>query len=105
MNSNSPISEQYRIAAKEWAAADNAARMLEESKTAVLSQRIKALGDIPHNRAERDVKASEEWQEYITSMVNERGRANLLKVKLEYIRMKFQEWSSANADKRAEMRL
>ncbi len=105
MNSNTPISEQYRLAAQEWSAANTAASMLEESKTSVLSQRIKALGDIPHNRAERDVKASPAWQEYITSMVNERGRANLLKVKLEYIRMKFQEWNSANADKRVEMRL
>jgi hypothetical protein len=31
--------------------------------------------------------------------------AALLKVQLEYIRMKFMEWNSENATKRAEMKL
>lgn len=79
--------------------------MLEETKTAVLAQRMAALGDMPVNRAEQIVKASPEWHEWIVGMVNARTVANLAKVKLEWVRMRFQEWQSENATKRAEMRL
>ena len=61
-----PISEQFRIVAKDWVAMDGAARMLEESKTAVQSQMMKALGDKPAAHAERDVKASPEWADYLS---------------------------------------
>lgn len=102
---NLPVSEQYRIAAKDWVAKDGAARMLEETKTAVLSQRKAALGDIPDSHAEKIVKASEEWADFIKQMVEARSAANLARVKLEYLRMKFSEWQSGDANKRAEMRL
>ncbi len=104
-NANLPWSEQFRIVAKEWVDLDRAATLLEETKTLVLSQKIKALGDIAHNRAEAAVKASPEWLDYVTRMVEARSAANLKKVQMEYLRMKFQEWSSENASRRAEMRL
>lgn len=103
--SNLPWSEQFRIVAREWVELDKAATMLEETKSAVLSQRMAAHGDIPVNRAEREVKSSPEWQDYIKAMVDARSQANLKKVQLEYLRMKFQEWSSENANRRAEMRI
>lgn len=102
---NRPISEQFRLVAKQWVDADNAARMLEESKTAVLSQRMAQLGDVPVSHAEREVKSSQEWQDWIKGMVEARTRANLLKVQLEYIRMQFNEAQSFEATKRAEMKL
>jgi predicted hydrolase (HD superfamily) len=105
MISNEPISEQFRIVAKEWVAADSAANLLEESKSATLSQRMMALGDMPVSRAEMTVKASTEWTGYLEAMNAARERANLLKVKLEYLRMRFSENQSAEASKRAEMRL
>ena len=102
---NLPWSEQFRIVAKEWVTADGSARLLEESKTAVLSQMMKALGDKPAAHAERDVKSSREWSDYLAKMTDARTAANMKKVNMEYLRMKFQEWSSENANKRAEMRL
>jgi hypothetical protein len=102
---NNPISEQFRLAAKSWVEADNAARMLEETKTAVLSQMMKALGDIPAAHAERDVKASPEWHQHISKMVEARSEANFLKVKMEFLRMKFNEQQSFEATARAERRL
>ena len=105
MNSNQPMSEQFRICAKAWADAEAAASLLEESKSAVLAQRMAALGDVPINRAERDVKSSEEWGDYIKKMCDARANANLAKVKLEFIRMKFHEQNSHEATRRAEMRL
>jgi len=104
-NSNNPISEQYRVIAKEWVDADSAARLLEETKTAVLAQRMKALGDMPAAHSEREVKASGEWADFIEKMVKARTAANLKKVQLEYIRMQFNEYQSFEATKRAEMKL
>ena len=103
--SNKPISEQFRIVAKQWVDADNAARMLEETKTAVLSEMMAAQGEMPVSSAERNVKASQEWRDFIASMVEARTAANLLKVKLEFVRMKFSEQQSYEATSRAERRM
>ncbi len=100
-----PISEQFRVTAKRWVDADGAARMLEETKTSVLSQRKKALGDIPDSHAEKEVKASDEWREFIGQMVEARTQANRLKVQLEFIRMQHAEQQSMEATARAERRL
>lgn len=105
MESNQPLSEQFRIIAKKWVDADAAANMLEESKSAFLSRKMAELGDMPVSKAEMTVKASGEWSEYIKSMVDARKQASLLKVQLEYIRMQFSEWQSGEATRRAEMRL
>jgi hypothetical protein len=105
MDSNLPLSEQYRIVAKAYVDADSAASLLEETKSAVLARMMISLGDMPVSRAEMQTKASQEWGEFITSMVKAREKAAFLKVKLEYIRMKFHEWQSIEASKRAEMRL
>ncbi|NBX51353.1 hypothetical protein EBT25_15865 [bacterium] len=101
-----PISEEYRIIAKKWVDADAAASLLEETKSSVLARYMTDLvGDMSVSKAEMIVKASDEWREFITNMVNARKEASKLKVQLEYIRMKFSEWQSFEASKRAEMRL
>jgi len=105
MDSNRPLSEQFRIIAKKWVDADGAASMLEETKSAVLSKMMVGLGDMPVSKAEMQVKASEAWRDHITQMVEARSQASLLKVQMEYIRMKFHEWQSHAANRRAEMKL
>jgi hypothetical protein len=105
MDSNLPLSEQYRVVAKAYVDADSAASLLEETKSAVLARMMIALGDMPVSRAEMQTKASPEWNEFVTNMVKAREKAAFLKVKLEYIRMKFAEYQSVEATKRAEMRL
>lgn len=105
MNSNLPISEQFRLIAKKWIDADAAASILEETKSAFLAQRMAEQGDVPVSRAEMAVKASQEWAEYVESMVNARKKAALLKAQLEYIRMQFTEQQSVEATRRAEMKL
>lgn len=105
MSDNRPISEQFRLAAKDWVEKDSAARLLEESKSAVLAQRMAAEGDIPAAHSERNVKASEEWRDYLRKMNDARTAANLAKVKMEWLRMRFSEWQSAEANKRTEARL
>jgi hypothetical protein len=99
------ISEQFRLSAKEWVELNAAADMLEESKSATLSQMMMEQGDMPVSRAEMIVKASKQWQDYISKMVQARKEANLAKVKLEWLRMLFQERMSIEATERAERRL
>lgn len=105
MDSNLPLSEQFRIIAKKWVDADAAASILEESKSAFLSRMMADMGDMPVSKAEMNVKASKGWSDYIDSMVEARKQAALLKVQLEYIRMQFSEWQSHEATRRAEMKL
>lgn len=101
---NLPWSEQFRIVSKSWVDAEAAASLLEDTKSAVLSERMQAHpGAI--NKAEATVKASPEWRDYVERIVKARKAANLLKVQMEYLRMKFNEWQSHEATKRSEMRL
>lgn len=99
------ISEKFRIIAKRWVDADSAANMLEETKTSILAKRMADLGDMPVSRAEMTIKASDEWHEYIRTMVDARTTAARLKVQMEFIRMQFHEWQSHEATRRAEMKL
>lgn len=103
--SNLSWSEQYRLVAKEYVTLKAAAELLEESKSATLAKRMAGLGDMPVSRAEMTIKSSDEWADYIKKMVAAREQSELKRVHLEYIRMKFAEWTSENATARAEMRL
>ena len=107
--SNLPLSEQFRLTAKAWVEADKAAALLEETKSANISQMmIKVLEENPAlavNKIEMVVKSSPEYKDFITQMVDLRSKANLLKVKMEFIRMRFQEFMSKEATARAESRL
>ena len=105
MDSDIPLSEQYRVVAKAYVDADSAASLLEETKSAVLARMMLSLGDMPVSRAEMQTKGSAEWFDFVTNMVKAREKAAFLKVKLEYVRMKFSEQQSIEASKRAEMRL
>jgi len=105
MDSNLPLSEQFRLIAKRWVDADTSASILEETKSAVLAKMMLDLGDMAVSKAEMKVKATPDWTEYVTAMTNARSEALKLKVQLEYIRMKFSEWQSHEATRRAEMKI
>lgn len=102
---NENLSERYRLVAKEYVQLDSAATLMEELKSATLSQKMIALGDIPVSRAETQVKASEEWKNYISEMCRLREAANMKKVEMEWIRYRFMERQSREATARAEMKL
>jgi hypothetical protein len=105
MTDNLPLYEQYRIAAMDWCDKEAAASLLEDLKSATLAQKMTELGDMPVSRAEMQVKASAEWSDYIGRIIAARHEANVAKVQLEYLRMKFQEWQSQEANQRIEARL
>jgi hypothetical protein len=99
------ISEEFRLVAKAWVEAEAEASFKEDTKSAVLAQKMIALGDMPVSRAEMVVKASSDWVELIREIVEAKRHANLKRVQMEYIRMKFSEWQSLDANGRAEKRL
>ncbi|MGL5736010.1 MAG: hypothetical protein ACRCYS_14180 [Beijerinckiaceae bacterium] len=105
MRNDMPVSEQYRLAAREWVEMDAAARMLEEGKTTYLAQQKAALGDIPDSKAEKLVKASPQWADYIKKMVNTKTVANRQRVELDYLKMRHMERTSEEANARSERKL
>lgn len=102
---NRPASEVFRLAAKDWVDKQAAADLLEELKTTTLAQWKSEYGDIADNKAEKLVKAEPRWEDYIRKMVEARRLANLAKVKLEYLRMRYWEQTGHEATARAEMRM
>lgn len=107
--SNLPWSEQFRIVSKSWVDADEAASLMEETKSIIFSEMTNQLLvkdiSLAHNRAETIIKSSPEWKEFVEKMVKLRSRANLLKAQMEYLRMRFSEQQSHEATARAEMNL
>lgn len=97
--------EEWREKARTAAQLESAAHMLEEAKTAVLAQRKSQQGDIPDSHAERIVKASPQWHDYLERMVKAREAANLAEIEAKYLEMRLWEQRSMEARERAEMRL
>lgn len=102
---NRPWSEVIFEKHLDWCDKDNAARLLEETKSAVFAQRCAVLGDIPVNRAEQIVKASPDWHDYVVKIVQAKTAANIARANLEYARVRKDEFMNAEANHRAEARL
>lgn len=99
-----PISEQYRLAAAEWADADAAATLLEETKSVALAELVlQGVSEgLPVNRSEAAAKTSKAYREHIENMVEARRQANRLKGDLKYLEMRHREWIDVNATMRRE---
>lgn len=117
-----PISEQFRIVAKQWAEANAAAKLLEETRQSVFSrivinrreERIAAVdektvtGKRPWTEAgsisaaEHIARASDEYSEHVYEMCKARAKADLLRVQMKYLEMVFSEWQSTDANARRE---
>jgi hypothetical protein len=79
--------------------------MYEETKSSILAQKKAELGDIPDNKAERMVKSSRFWMDFITQGVNLRTEANRLKIQIEEIKMRHMINQSREATERAERKM
>ena len=102
---NEDFAYQLREIGDRWVDADAAARMYEETKSSILAQKKSELGDIPDNKAERLVKASRFWMDFITEGVTLRTEANRLKIQLEEIKMRHMINQSREATERAERKM
>lgn len=101
-----PISEQFRIVAKEWVVADSAARNLEERKAGEFARLCLKQGDgLSVAKAEMLAKASEEWTEFIDRLVDAKTQANLKRMHMKFLEIRFSEWQAMDANNRSERRL
>ena len=100
-----PISEEFRIAGKEWVEADKLAHLAEELKSSKLAEMVLRDNSLSINRAEAQAKASDEWRDYIEDMVTKRRDANLARIKLKWVEMRFSEWMSGDANARKERQM
>jgi len=105
-DSETPIEEQWRVAASLWADADEFARECEEKKSIYIAEQKNArcaLNDkLSDAAAERQVRGSQQYQDFIMQMVNARTEANLLRTQMDYLKMKHEKWRSLNARNRQE---
>ncbi len=103
--SNAPLSEQWAQAAHKWVELDSAASLMEDSKSSVLSQMMMRCPEKSVAAKEMFVKAGAEWTNYIQKMHAARKAANVAKVEMDFLKMRFSEWTSAEANNRAGARL
>jgi hypothetical protein len=111
--SNHSLADKYSMVGARWIDEDNAARLLEETKSVELEERKNVLikerlqqnEKLADNAAEREVKALPEWRTRVESEVKARTRANKLKLALKVLDMRHSEQQSFEATKRAEMKL
>jgi hypothetical protein len=106
---NGPLSEKYRLVARKWVDEDAAARLLEECRSTELEEKKNALvakdERLSDAAAKRLAQADPTWLERIQAEVNQRTRANRLKIVLRAIEMENMEHVSEAATQRAEMKL
>jgi hypothetical protein len=87
------IPEQFARFGREWARADAKFYELNERKSAELARRAKALGgDLSVTAAEREVKASQAWHDFVSEIARAKYEANAAKVEMDYFAMKMQAW-------------
>lgn len=101
-----PISERYRLLAKEFRDMSKAAKLYEENKKRELAALIKKVRkdnpDIPHNRAEVEAMSTPEWGVYLNAMVEADVSADYLKHMMKALEFEHSEWVMASASARRE---
>lgn len=103
-----PMSAVFGDFAKAYCEASARARRFETFKTSELERRKKALiaerGPMADAAAEREVKASDDWFQYLEEGVEAVNEAERLKHRLEWLDLKRWEMNDANATRRHEMK-
>ena len=108
--SERPLSEQFRIVAKQYAAANKEASFKERTRSGHRSRLIARMIAESNEKlsvamATMRVEATDDWLDYNREMVEERERADVLKAQMEYIRICQWEQNDANANARQERKL
>ena len=106
-NRERSISERYRLAGDIWVTAKAKSDLADEHKTIIFAQiktdLLAADPKLSETKAERLARITDQWSEFVSSMVELRRAANKARHDLACIEMEFREWQSRNASARAEM--
>jgi hypothetical protein len=104
-----PISQLYLELGKRWAKAKKEAYFLDLRKKPFLaSLKAKIIlahgGDMADNKAERMAMETEEWNTYLKGLAEAQFQEDDLKVELDAMKMRYNEWNDASANARVERR-
>ena len=99
------LHERLRLAGEEWAEADYAASLLEETKKSVLSQEMQRFAGLSNAAAEAKAMGSDVYLNHIREMSAARREANKARVRYDSAKMFVELLRTQEATKRAEMRL
>lgn len=106
---NRSPAEAWRDVAMAWADAEDAAQMLDETKSAILAQmvamEIKADPKMSNAKAEMIVKSSDKWRRHVESIVRARTTANRARIERDYMKLVFMQWNNNEANHRAGSRM
>lgn len=106
--SNRSFVDKWAMVTARWVDEENAANILEDTKTRELEVRKNALVEqnekLADNAAERQIKATPEWGKRLAAGHEARHRANRLWAAREYYKMRHMEQQSLEATKRAELK-
>lgn len=90
--SDRPLSEEYRLASKEYVRAKSVAKLAEDLKPSKFAELMQKHHDLAVSRAELAVRASQEWKDHVASVVAACEDADLKRAKVKWIEMRHQEW-------------
>ena len=106
--SERPLSEQYRIVAKQFASAYGQATFMENTRSGELAKMVKKRMDeanekITRATAEMEVKASEPWYDFNERLALAKEKVEILRAQKKYIEMVQWERNNADANRRKEL--
>jgi hypothetical protein len=103
-----PLSERYRLAGKAWREVQARATDYKENKDIVFSEMVMEVikrEGVPVNRAERIVKASRPWKEFIEKLVDASNEAGDLRIELKALEIEAEEIKQRNINAARERRM
>lgn len=105
-----PISEVFRLAGDAWVLAEYEYDKLKALRDTVFERRRKAVVEAAKRAeikmtladAEREVVASDEWEQYERDLVEAKRIRDAAWVRRKEVELQFQEWVSSDANSRKE---
>lgn len=100
------ICERFRLVAEDWAEADAAFYMLDNTLTSIRAEialkEIEKGGSV--SKAQENARASSDYRDYVAKAAEAKRHANVLKARMDYLRMRERrqdrrEWTAATERK------
>ncbi len=101
------IAEKFRLVAEEWAEVDAAFYMLDNTRTSVAAELIMAEVEkgVSVSKAEHIAKASAAYREHVTKAADAKREANVLKARMDYLRMRERREDREEWNQRSERKM
>lgn len=101
------LAEKFRICAEEWADADAAYYLLDNTRTSIVGELVLAeqAKGATASKAEHIARSSKEYREHVEKTAAAKKQAGILRARMEYLKMRFSIWNSRDANARRERQM